>query len=143
MYPICCDVGFVKFCNAVAALVLPVPPLVIDNAFESVNALNVGDAVVLISCGVENVNVLPEPVIVTPFALEKVTAPEVGVIDPVVPVNEFTELFALLNAPLAKEAVVFCAVYAELAKEAVIFCDAYEAEEYTLTVFAKPYAAYA
>ena len=59
-----------------------------------------GVDVVLKSCGVFTVNVLPEPVTVTPYPLENVTTPLgfVGeAVDASVPVNVCVEALALAN----------------------------------------------
>ena len=87
--------------NAPPADCAPVPPYANGKAFTSDNALNAGDAVVLISCAVLIVIVLPEPTAVTPLPLVRLTIPAVGVAEPVVPTNEFAEVFALAYAEVA------------------------------------------
>ena len=84
-------------------------------------------AVILTSCGVPIVIVLPVAIILSPLAPANVIPPFVGVAVPDMPVNKLADAFALLKAAFANVAV--------------IFCDAYDAYEYTLTVLAKAKAA--
>ena len=69
---------------------------------DEVIVLNEGVAEVLTSCGVFIVSVLPDPETVTPLPLLKFTTPVEGTAVPVVPTNEFDEVFALAYTFVAK-----------------------------------------
>ena len=101
-------------------------------AFVNVKPLNVGLAEVLKSCGSLIVNVLPEPVIVTPLVLVSVIIPPglVGAADPVVPLNDCDEELARANAACEyaefAEIQVFCVLFTPLRKdtlEEIWFCN--------------------